>query len=88
MMFSELLFGFIVGIVIFCFIIVVGHELFAMIINEQLRYLRLIIHYALLPPAVSIPQRPEPVSRYVSEALGGKRTLVGCMHFRHGGRIR
>jgi hypothetical protein len=75
-------------IVIFLFIIVVGSELFAIMIDEQLRYLRLIIHYAPLPPAVNIPQRPEPVSRYLSWALGENRTPAGCMHFRHGGRIR
>jgi Family of unknown function (DUF6920) len=88
MMLSELILGVSVCIVVFSFILVVGHELFAIMIDEQLRYLRLIIHYAPLPAAVSIPQRPEPVSRYVSWALGENRTPSGCMHFRHGGRIR
>lgn len=87
-MLAEVLFVLILCIVIFCFIIVTGSELFAIMIDEQLRYLRLIVHYAPLPPAISIPQRPEPVSRYVSWALGENRTPVGCMHFRHGGRIR
>jgi hypothetical protein len=87
-MFSELLSGLILCIVIFFFIIVTGSKLFAIMVNEQLRYFRLIVHHAPLPPAVSIPQRPEPVSRYVSWALGDNRTPVGCMHFRHGGRIR
>lgn len=87
-MLSGLILGVSLCIVIFSFIVIVGHELFAIMVDEQLRYLRLIIHYAPLPPAVSIPQRPEPVSRYVSWALGENRTPVGCMHFRHGGRIR
>lgn len=87
-MLTELMFWFILSIVIFIFIIVVGSELFRIMVNEQHRYLQLIVHYAPLPPAVSIPTRPEPVSRYVSQALGENRTPVGCMHFRHGGRIR
>jgi len=87
-MLTELILGISLCIVIFSFIIVVGNELFSIMINEQLRYLRLIVHYAPLPPAVNIPQRPEPVSRYVSWALSENRTPVGCMHFRHGGRIR
>jgi Family of unknown function (DUF6920) len=88
MMLTELTLGVSLCTVIFLLIIVTGSELFAIMVDEQLRYLRLIIHYAPLPPAVSIPQRPEPVSRYVSWALGENRTPVGCMHFRHGGRIR
>ena len=57
-------------------------------IDEQLRYLRLIVHYAPLPATVSIPSRPEPVARYVSWALGENRNPVGCVHIRHAGRIR
>jgi hypothetical protein len=88
MMLTELFLVIGLCIVIFFFVIAVGNEFFAIIVNEQLRYLRLIIHYAPLPPVVSIPQHPEPVSRYVSWALGDNRTPVGCIHFRHGGRIR
>jgi hypothetical protein len=88
MMLTELFFGICLCIVIFFFLIAVGNELFAIIVNEQLRYLRLIIHYAPKPPVVRIPQYPEPVSRYVSWALGDTRTPVACMHFRHSGRIR
>jgi hypothetical protein len=87
-MLEELTFGFILCIVIFIFIIVVGSELFRIMVNEQLRYLRLIVHYAPLPATISIPSRPEPVARYVSWALGENQHPVGCMHFRHGGRIR
>jgi hypothetical protein len=87
-MLTELILGISLCIAIFFFIITVGNELFTIMVDEQLRYLRLIIHYAPLPPTVSIPQRPEPVSRYVSWALGENRTPAGCMHFRHGGRIR
>jgi hypothetical protein len=88
MMLNELILGVSLFLVVFSFIIVVGHELFSIMIDEQLRYLHLIVHYAPLLPAVSIPQRPEPLSRYVSWALGENRAPVGCMHFRHGGRIR
>jgi hypothetical protein len=87
-MLTELMFGIILCIVIFIFIIVVGSELFRIMVNEQLRFLLLIVHYAPLPATISIPSRPEPVARYVSWALGENRHPVGCMQFRHGGRIR
>jgi len=87
-MLTGLIIGISLCIAIFFLIIAVGNGLFTIMVDEQLRYLRLIIHYAPLPPAVSIPQRPESVSRYVSWALGENRTPAGCMHFRHGGRIR
>ena len=87
-MFSELLFGFIVWIVIVLFIILAGNEIFAIMVDEQLRYLRLIVNYAPLSPTVSIPSRPEPLARYVSWALGENRNPAGCVHLRHSGRIR
>jgi hypothetical protein len=87
-MLSELLFGFILWITVFLFIIIVGSELFAIMIDERLRYLRLIVNYAPLPAAISIPTRPEPVARYASYAVGENRDPVGCVHIRHSGRIR
>jgi hypothetical protein len=87
-MFSELLFGFIVWIAIILLIIAVGSELFSIMIDERLRSLRLIVNYAQVPPAVSIPSRPEPLGRYVSWALGENRNPIGCVHIRHTGRIR
>jgi hypothetical protein len=61
-MLTELIPGISLCIAIFFFILAVGNELFMVMIAEQLRYLLLIIHNKPLPPAVSIPQRPEPVS--------------------------
>jgi hypothetical protein len=87
-MFSELLFGFILWIAVFLLIIAVGSELFSIMIEERLRYLRLIVNYAQLSPTISIPTSPEPVARYVSWALGENRAPVGCVHIRHSGRIR
>jgi len=87
-MFSEILFGFILWIVIVLFIILVGNEIFAIMVDERLRYLRLIVNYAPLLPTVSIPSRPEPLARYVSWALGENRNPAGCVHIRHAGRIR
>jgi len=87
-MLSELLFGFIIWIVVFLFIIAVGSELFTIMVDEQIRYLRLIINYAPLPATISIPTHPEPVARYASCAVGENRDPVGCVHIRHSGRIR
>ena len=87
-MLSELLFGFILWIAVSLFIIAVGSELFAIMIDERLRYLRLIVNYAPLPATVSIPTRPEPVARYASYAVGENQDPVGCVHIRHSGRIR
>lgn len=87
-MLSELLFGFILWIAVSLFIIAVGSELFAIMVDERLRYLRLIVNYAPLPATVSIPTRPEPVARYASYAVGENQDPVGCVHIRHSGRIR
>lgn len=87
-MIDLLTFGIIVWIVIVLLVIVAGSEFFAMIVEEQIHYLRLIIHYAPLPATVSIPARPEPVARYVSWALGENRKPVGSVHIRFAGRRR
>ena len=85
---DVLLPAFIVWIVVFIFIIVVGNELFVIMVDERLRYLRLIVNYAPLPATISIPTYPEPVARYASYAVGENRDPVGCVHIRHSGRIR
>jgi hypothetical protein len=87
-MFEVLLPVFIVWIVVFIFLIVAGNELFTIMVDERLRYLRLIVNYAPLPATIRIPQSPEPVARYVAWALGENRGTAGCIHFRHAGRIR
>lgn len=78
---------FILCVVIFLIIITAGNELFAIMVDEQFRYLRLIISDAPLPEAVSIPSRPEPVARYVT-AASGENNPAGCVHIRHTGRMR
>lgn len=88
MMIAEVSFGIILSIVIFLFLIVIGNDLFAIMIDERLRYLRLIIFYAPSPERADIPRDPEPVARYLSWALGENRHPVACVHLRHTGRIR
>lgn len=87
-MIDMLTFGILVWIAIILLVIVAGSELFTIMIEEQIRYLRLIIHYAPLPATISIPSRPEPVARYVSWALGENRKLVASVHIRFAGRRR
>jgi hypothetical protein len=88
-MYAELLTGIILCVVIFCFIIVIGGELFAIMADEQLRLLRLIVHYAPFPAAERTADGPEPVSRYMSWALAENRGPdSGCVRVRHEGRIR
>jgi hypothetical protein len=87
-MFSELFVGFIFCIAIFLFLIVVGSDLFGIMVDERLRYLRLIIFYAPPKTRVTIPSNPEPVARYVTWALNGNKRPAGCVYVRHIGRIR
>ena len=87
-MLAELTFGFLVWVAIFLIIIVVGGDLFAMMVDEQIRYLRLIIFHAPLFVTTGIPSTPEPVARYVSWALGENPDPIDCVHIRYTGRIR
>jgi len=87
-MIDMLTFGILLWIAIVLLVIVAGSEIFAMMIEEQIRNLHLIIHYAPLPATVSIPSKPEPVARYVSWALGENQLLVGSVHLRFTGRRR
>jgi hypothetical protein len=87
-MLTELLSGFIFWFVIFFFIIIVGNELFTILVNEQLRYLRLIVHYAPLPATACIASGSGPVPQNLSWAPGEKRDPAGSVHIRHAGRIR
>lgn len=87
-MLAELAFGVVAWIVILLFVIVVGDELFGIMVNEHLRYLRLTIHNAPHHPEGEPPSKPEPVARCVSWARGEMRDLAGCVYIRHTGRIR
>ena len=87
-MLAELAFGLVACIVILCFVIVVGNELFGIMVNERLRYFRLFVYNASHHPDGDAQSKPEPVARYVSWAGGEMRDLAGCVHIRHTGRIR
>lgn len=88
-MVPELLTGFILWIGIVLLIIVTGSELFAIRVNEQIRYLLLIIHDAPYNGSSPMPAVPEPVSRYLSRALGENRCPAeGCVRIHLEGRIR
>jgi len=87
-LFDLLVFGVLLWIAIFLLVIVAGSEFFAMMIEEQIRNLHLIIHYAPLPATISIQSKPEPVARYVSWALGENLLPVGSVHLRFTGRRR
>jgi hypothetical protein len=87
-MLAEITLWFILCIVIFFSIVIVGNELLTIMVDEQFRYIRLIIHYAPLQPIITHPSGPEPVARYVSWVLGENRHPAACVYFRHAGRIR
>nr|WP_320160983.1 DUF6544 family protein [uncultured Methanoregula sp.] len=73
---------------LFLFFLIVGRVFFQIIVEEQVRYLRLIIFYAPISSARNICPSPEPVARYDAWALGTNHEPVGCVHIRHSGRIR
>jgi hypothetical protein len=85
---DVVMFGLLLSIPIFLLLVTAGNEIFSIRINEQLRYLRLIVHHAPAPATIVLPSGPEPVARYVAWALGENRNPVGCVHIRHAGRIR
>jgi hypothetical protein len=87
-MFAELTTGILLWVTLFLFIIVVGSELFAIMVDEQIRYLRLIIFYAPLPATTGIPSNPEPVARYVFWSYAENPNPVDCVHVQYTGRIR
>jgi hypothetical protein len=88
LMLAELTFGILVWVVIVIIITIVGSNLFAIMVDEQTRYLRLIFFYAPLPATASIASNPEPVRGYVSWALGENPKPVDCAHVRYTGRMR
>jgi hypothetical protein len=57
-------------------------------VDEQVRYLRLIALYAPLPAQAINRLQPEPVSRYLTWAAGNKPNPAGCAHIQFSGRIR
>ena len=87
-MFPELLAVVIISVVIFLFILVLGNDLFAIMVDEQVHHLHLIVFYASFSSAPRVARMPEPVTRYISWSLGEHRKPVSCLHIRHNGRIR
>jgi hypothetical protein len=87
-MFLELASGFLVWVTIFLFIISIGNEMFARMIEHQALYLLLIVDYAPFPTKKHASSSPEPVSRYVPWALGTNTDPVRCVHVWHTGRFR
>jgi hypothetical protein len=83
-----IVFGFLIGAAIFLLILIIGGNLFAAIVGQQVLYLRLMIDYAPLSPTNRIPSHPEFVSRCLSWTLSGHTDPVGCVHIRHTGKIR
>ena len=57
-------------ITLYLFAIVIGEELFKIMVNEQVRYLKLIVTYVPLPSHRDIGQLPEPVQRYIAYSTG------------------
>ena len=76
------------SIAIFLLAIAIGSNLFVIIVDEQVRYLRLIAFYASLPALAINRLHPEPVSRYLTWAAGNKPNPAGCAHIQFSGRIR
>ncbi|HUT38765.1 MAG TPA: DUF6544 family protein [Methanoregula sp.] len=87
-MLVEVLAGILIFIAVFLLIVIIGSNLFAIMIEEKARYLLLTIFNASLPATKSIPSNPKPVSRYLSWALGKNTDPVGSVHIRHTGRFR
>lgn len=85
---NDLLVIIIFAIAIFLFLIVIGNNLITLMVDEQIRYLRLIVSYTPVPPAGTPRDLPEPVLRYLQWAQTGEKMPVECVHLRHAGRIR
>ncbi|MFA6362664.1 DUF6544 family protein [Methanoregula sp.] len=83
-----LVIGILSGLAVFILIIVVGSGLFTLMIEEQIRYLRLIVLNTPLSAVAGLPSAPWPVTWYRSRAAGENRDSAGCVHIRHAGRIR
>jgi hypothetical protein len=76
------------SIAIFLFAVAIGSNLFMIMVDEQVRYLRMIAFYAPLPVQESNRLQTEPVSRYLTWAAGNKPNPAGCARVRFSGRIQ
>lgn len=85
---SDLLILFLIFVVaVFLFAIAIGTNLFAIMVDEQVRYLQLIAFYAPLPEH-SVQSLPDPVLRYVAQAAGTATDPAGCAIVQFRGRMR
>jgi hypothetical protein len=83
-----LILAIIFSIAFFLFAIAIGSNLFVVMVDEQIRYLQLIVTYAPLPRSAITRSYPDPVSRYITWAAGNRNDPAGCAHIRYSGRIR
>lgn len=73
---------------IFLFAVAIGSNLFAVMVDEQLQYLRLIALYAPLRVPSIGRSLPVPVSEYLVWAAGNTKNPAGCAGIRFSGRTR
>lgn len=87
-MIDVLIIGFIFFVAIFLFAVAIGSNLFTVMVAEQVRYLDLIMLYAPHPAPASRQSLPEPVYRYLLQAVGSDAARPSCTTLRFRGRAR
>ena len=87
-MLDVLFVGIILCIVLFLFMIVIGENLFSLLVEDKVNYLRLITSYATLPPQRNTISLPEPVLRYLSFAGTGTCAAVESVRIKYHGKAR
>jgi hypothetical protein len=80
--------GIVFSIAIFLFAVAIGSNLFAVMIDDRVQHLRLIIACAPLPASVTGRSCPEPVSRYLALSARDTTDGAGCARLRFSGRTR
>lgn len=87
-MYDLLILTILFSIAIFLFAIVIGSNLFAIMVDEQVRYLQLIALYGPMKGPPIRQSRPEPVSEYLAWAFGDKSNPPGCARLQFRGRMK
>jgi hypothetical protein len=80
--------GIIFSLVTVLLAIAIGSNLFSVMVDEQIRYLQLIVTYAPLPATGFRRTPPDPVTRYLKWAVGNEDDPAGCARIRYSGKIR
>ncbi|MEN6394933.1 MAG: DUF6544 family protein [Methanoregula sp.] len=88
MMPAELIIGILSGLAVVILLIVVSRGFFTLFVQEQVRYLRLIVLTTPLPFVTGYRSEPGPVGQYLAQAAGERRDPAGCVHIRYTGRVR